>query len=245
MPSFGDYIVYVDESGDHGLANINPDYPLFVLSFCVFHKNEYINNIIPNFLNLKFKYFGHEMVIFHEREIRKQIDEFICLRNSEIRNNFLTEITTFVERCNFTLIAVVIKKELLRQRYSNPYNPYELAMKYGLERLYGYLRSIGATNKQTIVIFEKRGNVEDNSLELEFRRVCDGENALNIRLPFDIKMASKQWNSCGLQLADLTARPIGQHCLNPSNGSRAYAALERKFYSVNGQSEGNGLKIFP
>ena len=36
---FSDYIVYVDESGDHSLESINPEYPLFVLSFCIFLKN--------------------------------------------------------------------------------------------------------------------------------------------------------------------------------------------------------------
>jgi hypothetical protein len=28
-----DYIIYVDESGDHGLSSINEQYPVFVLSF--------------------------------------------------------------------------------------------------------------------------------------------------------------------------------------------------------------------
>jgi hypothetical protein len=36
------YIVYVDESGDHSLESINPRYPLFVLAFCVFQKDHYI-----------------------------------------------------------------------------------------------------------------------------------------------------------------------------------------------------------
>lgn len=35
---FSDYVVYVDESGDHSLASIDPDYPVFVLTLCVFHK---------------------------------------------------------------------------------------------------------------------------------------------------------------------------------------------------------------
>jgi len=35
---FSDYIVYVDESGDHNLERINPEYPLFVLAFCIFEK---------------------------------------------------------------------------------------------------------------------------------------------------------------------------------------------------------------
>jgi hypothetical protein len=28
--TFGDYIVYIDESGDHGLTNINPDHPVLI-----------------------------------------------------------------------------------------------------------------------------------------------------------------------------------------------------------------------
>ena len=32
--AFGDHIVFVDESGDHSLTSINPDYPVFVLAFC-------------------------------------------------------------------------------------------------------------------------------------------------------------------------------------------------------------------
>ena len=30
---YGDYLVFVDESGDYGLVSIDPDYPVFVLDF--------------------------------------------------------------------------------------------------------------------------------------------------------------------------------------------------------------------
>ena len=33
-----DYVVYVDESGDHSLASIDTSYPVFVLALCVVHK---------------------------------------------------------------------------------------------------------------------------------------------------------------------------------------------------------------
>ncbi len=33
IDKFSDYIVYVDESGDHGLQNLDPNYPVFVLAF--------------------------------------------------------------------------------------------------------------------------------------------------------------------------------------------------------------------
>jgi hypothetical protein len=37
--NFSDYIVFAGESGDHGLATIDPQFPVFALVFCVFQKN--------------------------------------------------------------------------------------------------------------------------------------------------------------------------------------------------------------
>ena len=54
---FSDYIVYVDESGDHSLEYINPEYPVFVLAFCIFKKHLYINKITPAIEEFKFKHF--------------------------------------------------------------------------------------------------------------------------------------------------------------------------------------------
>ena len=44
---FSDYVVYVDESGDHSLASINPDFPVFVLALCVIHKRHYAKRSFP------------------------------------------------------------------------------------------------------------------------------------------------------------------------------------------------------
>ena len=52
---FSDYIVYVDESGDHGLQNIDANYPIFVLAFCIFKKSDYIDVISPCLQRFKFK----------------------------------------------------------------------------------------------------------------------------------------------------------------------------------------------
>jgi len=245
MPEYSDYIVYVDESGDHGLASINRDYPMFVLSFCLFHKTTYATSIVPALLNFKFRHFGHDMVVLHERDIRKQKGAFGILRNRDVRQAFLNELTQFVINAEFTLIAVAIKKRDLVGRYVSPQNPYEMAMKFGLERVFGFLTRKAQHQAETTIVFESRGTREDRDLELEFRRVCDGNNYQGTRFPFQIKMASKQTNSCGLQLADLTARPLGQQCLNPDSPSRAYLALEPKLFRQNGVLNGWGLKIFP
>ena len=80
MLSFDDYIVYVDESGDHSLTSIDRQYPIFVLAFCLFDKEEYAERITTDITHLKFKYFGHDQIILHEREIRKEEAEFSILR---------------------------------------------------------------------------------------------------------------------------------------------------------------------
>ncbi|MBI5274428.1 MAG: DUF3800 domain-containing protein [Chlamydiales bacterium] len=69
---YSDYIVYVDESGDHSLTSIDQSYPVFVLTFCVFEKTYYSEVIVPAIRKLKFKMFGHDMVVLHEHDIRKK-----------------------------------------------------------------------------------------------------------------------------------------------------------------------------
>ena len=247
MP-YSDYIVYVDESGDHSLTSIDPQYPMFVLAFCVFHKQEYANQAVPALQEFKFRFFGHDMVVLHEREIRKQLPPFNFLVNRENRNEFQSALGILVENAPFTLISVAISKLQLSNRYVTPENPYSMAVKYGLERLKLFLdgQEDNQGEKTTHVIFESRGSKEDDQLELEFRRVCAGVNYNGLELPFKVIFASKKTNSSGLQLADLVARPIGRHVLDPNQDNRAYAVLEQKFYrSSRGNIQGCGLKVFP
>ena len=44
---FSDFIVYVDESGDHSLTSIDKNYPVFVLAFCIFYIRHYREAIVP------------------------------------------------------------------------------------------------------------------------------------------------------------------------------------------------------
>ena len=47
LAGFSDYIVFVDESGDHSLTSIDPEFPVFALSFCVISKVDYIALVVP------------------------------------------------------------------------------------------------------------------------------------------------------------------------------------------------------
>ena len=204
---FSRYIVYVDESGDHGLGNMNLEFPVFVLAFCVFHKGHYSEKVVPALERFKFKHFGHDQIILHESDIRKEKGDF-RFPSREDKKRFLNELTGIIESSNFILISCVIDKSRLREQERLP-NPYHIALRFCLETLYEFLSEKGEEDKLLHVVVEQRGKKEDNELELEFRRICDGQNSMGKRLFFRILFADKKAMSTGLQLADLVARPIG------------------------------------
>ena len=70
--TYSDYVIFVDESGDHSLASIDLEYPVFVLDFCLFRKDHYANAVVPEVEKFKFTHFGHDIVVLHEHDIRKQ-----------------------------------------------------------------------------------------------------------------------------------------------------------------------------
>ena len=122
-----DYVIFVDESGDHGLTSIDDNYPIFVLDFCIFEKDHYVNVVSAH----------------------------------------------------------------------------------------AFLEEHGQHNRITHMVVERRGRREDDELELVFRRIRDGEIRRGRELGLELVFADKRVNSSGLQLADLTARPIGETCLEP------------------------------
>jgi hypothetical protein len=215
-----------------------------VLAFCIFEKKTYANEVTSLMHRMKFKHFGHDAAVLHEREIRKAQSPFQFLQNAERRAVFIADIRTLIERSAFTLVAAVIDKEKLGKRYGKPDNPYHLALRFGLERIEMH-RAAQGDKGLLHVVFEARGKTEDQALELEFRRVC-GENAVGYRLQMEPIFAHKHANHCGLQFADLVARPIGVHVLRPQQRNRAYETLAAKFRaSPEGKIEGWGLKCFP
>lgn len=239
------YVVFVDESGDHGIEHIDPSYPVFVLLFCIVRTRDYSRILLPDLTDFKFRHFGHDQAILHEREIRKDLGDFSILRDKQRKMAFLEELTEIIDRAPIAVIASAIRKDRLISRYHNPTNPYEIALGFGLERVSRFLEKHRAISG-TPVILECRGRKEDDELELEFRRVCDGANYRAETLPLHPKFVAKSANVPGLQLADLMARPIGRHILHPTQPNRAFSVIERKLdRSPAGQIRGWGLKVFP
>lgn len=229
MAGFSDYIVYVDESGDHGLKTIDPEFPVFALTFCLVSKAAYADQIVPAIQRFKFKYFGHDMVVLHENEIVKEKGDFAFLRtDAELRRSFMADLNQIMQDAPMEIIASVIHKVNLQAKYATPWNPYEIALRFCMEQLLRVLNRRGEEGKAVHVVFECRGAQEDRELELVFRRIADNGHQWGYKrmdfskMVFKPIFAKKSVNSTGLQLADLTARPIALRTIRPEQQNRAF-----------------------
>ena len=217
-----DYLVFVDEAGDHVLQASYKEFPLFVLSFCIIEKQHYCDFILPEFTKLKLKYFQDINCVFHEREIRKAIGRFEFLTNAEIRNEFMLDLNKFLETAKFKIIATVVDKTKLKSDKS--INPYFIAMKHCLSRLELHLKELN-NFKNTTITFEARGKKDDQELQLAFLSEVSKKNYEGC---FTIAVQPKCANIIGLQIADLTARPIGRYFLDKKQKNRAFEILREK-----------------
>jgi len=158
----------------------------------------------------------------------------------------MSDLTNIIAEAEFTIIATVIDKARHRNQYAQPASPYDTALVFCMERAYAFLRDRNQHHLTTHIVVERRGKREDDELELEFRRIRDGGNRWGPMPNFEIVFAHKLINSAGLQLADLTARPIALHCLRPGQPNRAFDVIEPKIRrGPNGVTRGWGLKVFP
>lgn len=247
--SFSPFIVYADESGTPTMDN-DKNYPVFVLAFCIFNKRIYTEKLVPLIQALKFKFFGHDMVILHEKEIRKHEYPF-NFNFKALSDEFLNDLNKVMCETNFILISTIINKR--KGKYED--NLYNAAMEVCLVNLYNFMREKNSHLRKTYIVIESRGAKEDKSIELAFRRICDGHNSLKTNFPFEILIKKKDTNSTGLQFADLCARPIGGNHLDFNNSgkklNRAFEVLKLKFYCEGGRlNVGNnylnyGLNILP
>ena len=239
MVDYSDLVVYADESGDHGLAAIDPQYPVFALVFCVLRKADYAATVVPAVLEFKFAIWGHDAVVLHEHDIRKSKGPFaILMTDRTLRERFHDELNRLMEAMPMTLFAAIIDKPRLRAGAGAPGNPYRIALRFCMEQLHGMLSDAGQHGRAVHVVFESRGRKEDRELELEFRRIAANEGRGGsgqrdfARFEFHPVFVPKAANSVGLQLADLTARPIALSYLRPNQPNRAFEIVRPRIGSI-------------
>jgi len=240
------FIAFFDECGDHSLTRIDKDFPLFVLSTVIVERKTYAEQIVPAFAAFKLKYWSHEGVNLHSREIRKALGPFAFLQIPAMRSVFLNEISALMRELPYTLFVTAIPKRPYLARYGGQArNPYDVALTYTFERILHFLERGGETDLP--VIAEARGAKEDASLEAAFYRLMTSgtwynaaERFQQLRCPLSFRY--KRDNIVGTQLADLCAYPSARHILDPAQSNRAFECVRPHLYQCDRVS---GWKVYP
>ena len=214
------HIIYVDESGSPELSSSTEDYPVFVLAFCLFEIDGYINVIEPRFQALKFEHFGHDLVILHESEIRKKVGAFSALNDPVFRKSFLESLSFAVSAADFRVLPII----RLKAESQETGNTYINSAVEGVNRCIDWVRENGLIGEELVFAFESRGPKEDRklieSLEVIFWARRDPQVI--------VKFVQKAFASTGLQIADLVARPIGLSVIRPNQSNRSFELIRAK-----------------
>ncbi len=242
------YNLYIDESGDHGLVNLDTNFPVFLLCGMLVSENDY-RELREEINVIKRGFWGNKTVILHSRDIRKCQNEFQILFDLNLKKSFYEQINKLISTGEYTIFASAIRKDNYIKTYGKLSNDvYELSLSFIIERTVFYLDSLEDAQKELHIIIEKRGRKEDKKLDEHFQRLLArgtgyvGANRLNA-LKLKIVFSDKKENINGLQLADLLAYPIARYVIDKNRANPAFDLLEPKFYTKKGKLY--GLKIFP
>jgi len=241
-------LLFLDESGDHGLVNVDPHFPVFALCGILVSDTAY-ETIDAATRELKRKLWGEKKVILHSRDIRKCEKEFQILFDEGVKKSFYTEINKLVSDSEYTIIASAINKENHIKQYGKlASDVYEISLSFIIERSVFFLDDWRSGNRQLRIVIERRGKKEDGQLQEHFQRLCSRGTGYvtpdRIRAyGMNIEFRSKSDDVNGLQLADLVAYPIARYVLDPKRANPAFDVLEPKIYMKNGRRY--GLKVFP
>ncbi|MBL7076822.1 MAG: DUF3800 domain-containing protein [Kiritimatiellae bacterium] len=241
-----EYIAFFDECGDHTLELIDKDFPLFLLATIVVRRTDYVDQIIPALARLKLKYWVHEGVNLHSRDIRKAKGPFGFLQVPDNRKAFMGELSDLMRVFPYTLFVSAVRKDEHRDRYgTDAVNPYDLALEFTMERLIHFIEDNRLS--ELPIVAEARGKAEDKDLERCFFRIMTegtdcirGDRFKKVECPLVFRR--KFDNIAGIQLADLCAHPCARHVLRPEQSNRAYEIVRQKIYHKSGVE---GWKVFP
>jgi hypothetical protein len=241
-------VLFLDESGDHNLSVIDPQYPLFVLGGIIVDKDYAEGEIEREIRALKRELFGREDIILHTADITRNRLGFERLIEPDFRAQFYERLNALMRRLQYQVVACVIRKEdHLRDYGVAALDPYLLSLDVLVER---FCMEVGDVSGGGIIVAEKRGPTLDHQLELAWLNLkVQGTRFLQAKAieqrVLGLNLRSKTENIAALQLADLVVTPVGRYVLG-KNIKEDFEIVKSKFRrSRHGEIEGYGLVVLP
>ncbi|MDZ7804150.1 DUF3800 domain-containing protein [Thiohalophilus sp.] len=241
-------VLFLDESGDHNLAIIDPQYPLFVLGGVIVDQ-DYAAGVMTDRLNaFKQKHFGTTEIILHTADITRNKCGFERMKEKQFRENFYRDLNDLMRSLDYTVVACVIRKDDHISRYGvAALDPYLMSLDILVER---FCMEVGNREDGGVIVAERRDPTLDRELDLAWLNLkIQGTHYMQAReiehRITGLNLRPKTANLAGLQLADLIVTPIGRYILGKTI-KEDYRIIESKFRrGRTGDHEGYGLVVLP
>ena len=241
-------ILFLDESGDHSLNKIDPQYPVFVLGGIIVDKNYALGDMERQVRQFKQQWLGRTDIPLHTADMTRNKNGYERLKEAAFRRNFYGALNLLMESLEYQVVACVIRKEDHLQKYDiGALDPYFLSLEVLAERL---CFEVGNREHGGHIVAESREPTLDRQLEVAWLNLkVQGTRflkpvQLNRRID-GLTLRSKKHCIAGLELADLVVSPIGRHVMGKES-KEDFRIVEKKFRrDRRGNYLGPGLVVLP
>lgn len=241
-------VLFLDESGDHNLSVIDPQYPMFVLGGVIVDKDYAEGEMTRRINTFKQRLFGTTDIVWHTADITRNRNGFERMKETAFRERFYRELNALMTALDYMVVACAIRKDMHLARYGvAALDPYMLSLDVLVER---FCFEIGRVSGGGVIVAEKRDPTLDRELDLAWLNLkIQGTRYLQGTVVADrvlgLNLRAKEDNIAGLQLADLVVSPVGRHVLGKPD-KEDWRIVEQKFRRrQGGQIEGFGLVVLP
>ncbi len=241
-------VLFLDESGDHNLSVIDPQYPMFVLGGVIMDQT-YAEGPLTDAMNaFKREMFERTDIVLHTADITRNRNGFERLQDPLFRKRFCECLNSLMSDLRYTVVACAIRKNDHLARYGvAALDPYLLSLDVLVER---FCFDIGRIAGRGVIVAEKRDPTLDRQLELAWLNLkIQGTHYLRATVVEQrivaLNLRAKQDNIAGLQLADLVVSPIGRHLLGKPDNDDWRIVNSKLRRSRAGKVEGYGLVVLP
>jgi len=240
-------LLFLDESGDHSLDVIDPQYPVFVLGGCIVDLRYHDDVITRRLAEYKRRLFGQTDLILHTADIVRRQGPFRKLTEKAFRDQFYRETNALMKALEYKVVACAIRKDQHLDQYGLvAMDPYLLSLRILVER---FAFEVGETQTGQIIA-EARDETLNNELRLAWidirTRGTEFVSPAEVRARItELHLREKTQNIAGLQLADLLVSPIGRFVLGKPP-RQDWQIIRSKFRcGPGGRYEGYGLVVLP
>jgi len=243
------YHLFLDESGDHSLRVIDPQYPVFVLGGIIVDADYAATEMDAAVRRFKLEMFGRTDIALHTADIVRQRGPFGVLVDPERRRLFHDRLNVLMRHLDYTVVACAIRKDAHLAAYgAAALDPYVLSLNVLVERLCFALAD-SRDNEPGVIVAERRDQALDSALLAAWRHLRErGTAYLRPKAIRDrvahLRLEGKQAGIAGLEIADLVVSPIGRFVAGRPP-REDWGIVEAKFRRRKGVHVGAGLVILP